>query len=75
MSQLVMVGLSHHAAPLEVRERVAVDEAAWRASAPMSFGTVLLSTCNRVEVYAWVEGRPAAARCVEARFESSLASP
>ncbi len=61
MARLVMVGLSHHAAPLELRERVAVDEAAWRAHAPGSFSTVLLSTCNRVEVYAWVDGRPAVA--------------
>jgi glutamyl-tRNA reductase len=61
MPQLVMVGLSHHAAALEIRELVAVDEAAWRAHAPASIGTVLLSTCNRVEVYAWVEGRPTVA--------------
>jgi glutamyl-tRNA reductase len=57
MAQLIMVGLSHHAAPLEVRERVAIDESTWRAHAPAGFDTVLLSTCNRVEVYAWVEGR------------------
>jgi glutamyl-tRNA reductase len=55
--RLVMVGLSHHATPLEVRERVAVDETAWRLAAPAGVGSVLLSTCNRVEVYAWVEGR------------------
>ncbi len=61
MAQLVMVGLSHHAAPLDVRERLAVDEAAWRANAPASFSTVLVSTCNRVEVYAWVDGRPSVA--------------
>ncbi len=58
MSRLVMVGVSHHAAALEVRERLAIDEATWRVSAPPSFSTVLLSTCNRVEVYTWVEGRP-----------------
>ena len=57
MPRLLMVGLSHHAAPLEVRERVAVDEAAWRLHAPANFSTLLLSTCNRVEVYAWIEGR------------------
>ena len=60
MPRLVMVGLSHHATPIEVRERVAVDEAGWRRYAPEGLGTLLLSTCNRVEVYAWVEGRPAA---------------
>ena len=61
MSRLIMVGVSHHVAPLEVRERLAVDEAAWRVSAPASFGTVLLSTCNRVELYAWVDDRPSRA--------------
>jgi glutamyl-tRNA reductase len=59
MGRLVMVGLSHHAAPLDVRERTAIEEATWRAVAPSNVGTVLLSTCNRVEVYAWVDGRPA----------------
>jgi glutamyl-tRNA reductase len=57
MPRLLMVGLSHHAAPLEVRERVVVDDATWRAHAPPQFSTLLLSTCNRVEVYAWIEGR------------------
>jgi glutamyl-tRNA reductase len=61
MPRLVMVGLSHHATPIEVRERVAVDETGWRHWAPPEPATLLLSTCNRVEVYAWVEGRPAAA--------------
>jgi glutamyl-tRNA reductase len=54
-----MVGLSHHAAPLEVRERIAIDEADWRSVAPSNTSTILVSTCNRVEVYAWVDGRPA----------------
>ncbi|HEX8969533.1 MAG TPA: glutamyl-tRNA reductase, partial [Chloroflexota bacterium] len=57
MPRLLMVGLSHHAAPIEVRERVAIDEAVWRGVAPSDLGTVLLSTCNRVEVYAWIDGR------------------
>ncbi|MGI9146724.1 MAG: glutamyl-tRNA reductase [Chloroflexota bacterium] len=61
MPRLVMVGLSHHATPLELRERVAMDEVVWRRYAPAQSATLLLSTCNRVEVYAWVAGRPAAA--------------
>jgi glutamyl-tRNA reductase len=52
-----MVGLSHHAAPVEVRERIALDETAWRGVAPAKLPTVFLSTCNRVEAYAWVDGR------------------
>jgi glutamyl-tRNA reductase len=61
MPSLVMVGLSHHAAPVEVRERVAVDDAAWRKCAPDGLATVLISTCNRVEVYAWVDRRASTA--------------
>jgi glutamyl-tRNA reductase len=61
MGRLVMVGLSYHATPIEVRERLAVDQATWLRWAPAGLGSVLLSTCNRVEVYAWVDGRPTAA--------------
>jgi glutamyl-tRNA reductase len=61
MGALVGLGVSHHAAPLEVRERLSFDEAAWRAHAPVGLATILLSTCNRIEVYAWVEARPATA--------------
>jgi glutamyl-tRNA reductase len=57
MPGLVMVGLSHHATPVEVRERVAIDEASWRPSAPETLASVLVSTCNLVETYAWVDGR------------------
>ena len=55
MPGLLVVGISHHQAPLEVRERVALDEACWRQVAPRSVPSVLLSTCNRVEVYAGVD--------------------
>lgn len=60
--RLLVVGVSHHAAPIELRERLALDEAAWRQYAPTHVATILLSTCNRVEVYAWVEGRTATTR-------------
>ena len=50
-SELTLVGLSHHVAPVELRERVVLglDEAAAfaRALAP----AVCLSTCNRTELY------------------------
>jgi glutamyl-tRNA reductase len=58
---LVMVGVSHHRAPLALRERVAVDQADWDAAEPKAPGAILLSTCNRLEVYAWADARPAAA--------------
>jgi glutamyl-tRNA reductase len=55
--KLQMVGCSHHNASLEVRERLAFnpDQIAtaldqWRTSFPMT-EAVLLSTCNRVELY------------------------
>jgi glutamyl-tRNA reductase len=70
MAGLLVVGLSHHRAPIEVRERFAVDHQAWRAAAPSSLSTVLLSTCNRVEAYAWCNGRYAAAG---RKLERSLA--
>jgi len=70
MPGLVVVGLSHHAASVEVRERLALDHATWRAAAPAALPTVLLSTCNRVEVYAWADTRMAGAI---QRIERSLA--
>ena len=55
--KLQMVGCSHHNASLEVRERLAFspDQVAtaleqWRTSYPLT-EAVLLSTCNRVELY------------------------
>ena len=58
MPRLLVLGLNHTTAPLELRERVAFD-ASQRAAALAGFtrhfpGTeaVLLSTCNRVELYA-----------------------
>lgn len=49
---LTLVGISHHNAPVELRERVALD-AARSASLAGSLGpeAVVLSTCNRTELY------------------------
>jgi len=49
---LTLVGISHHAAPVELRERVALD-AAGAAGLANTLGpeTVVLSTCNRTELY------------------------
>ncbi len=59
--QIIVVGLSHKTAPVEVREKLAVPEsrldealARLRTYAGIKEG-FLLSTCNRVEVYAVVE--------------------
>jgi glutamyl-tRNA reductase len=56
--ELIVVGLSHHTAPLAVRERLAFPNDEYeRALAqlcelPHVGEAVLISTCNRVEVYA-----------------------
>ena len=56
--RLALAGVSHHRAPLELRERVAVDlTAAGSLAHELSSGarggheTVVLSTCNRTELY------------------------
>src|SRR6187401_353195 len=61
MHRLLLLGLNHTTAPLEVRERLAFN-AAQRAAAVGAFAqrfpgseAVLVSTCNRVEFYV---GRP-----------------
>jgi glutamyl-tRNA reductase len=64
---IVVVGLSHRSAPVELRERFAFGEAqvpgalaALRLADTISEG-VVLSTCNRVEIYAATALPPAAA--------------
>ena len=53
--RLVLVGTSHHRAPVELRERVALErDAAAALAARLADGgreAVCLSTCNRTEVY------------------------
>ena len=52
---VVLVGLSHHVAPIELRERVALDAEAARSLArdlaADGHEAVCLSTCNRTELY------------------------
>lgn len=58
---LIVVGLSHKTAPVEIRERLAVPESRLGealtrlCSYPGVKEGILLSTCNRVEVYSVVE--------------------
>ena len=52
MTTLTLVGVSHHRAPIELRELVALDLEACRALAQKLGGeAVVLSTCNRTELY------------------------
>ena len=46
-----LVGLSHHVAPVELRERVTLDLEAAAALARSLGDAVCLSTCNRTELY------------------------
>jgi len=56
-SRLFAVGLSHHTAPIAVRERMALDESGAREllarlqNDGICNEAMLLSTCNRVELY------------------------
>ncbi len=71
MSDLLLLGLNHTLAPVEVRERlafpaerltVALRELAGRLAAEActcedaAAEVVILSTCNRTEIYAWAAG-------------------
>jgi glutamyl-tRNA reductase len=62
VAELVVVGLSHRTAPLELREKLAFTEDAVEpavralAALPSIAEAVVLSTCNRVELYAATRG-------------------
>ena len=74
--RLLAVGLSHRTAPVELRERVdfarsGLDAALARIAAEgISREAVVLSTCNRAEVYAVVEHDAKAAADAIGRFFS-----
>ncbi len=63
---VVVAGISHKTAPLDLRERLALDEAAalHLSQALLDEGeaceTVALSTCNRTELYLWARDSLAA---------------
>ncbi len=71
--KLTLVGVSHHQAPVELRERVAVDLDQARALAAElaeRCESVVLSTCNRTELYlAADEDRALEERAVSALLE------
>lgn len=56
-AHLVAVGVSHRTAPVEVRERLAMDEAGvrgeltWLRESGLVREAMVISTCNRVELY------------------------
>ena len=66
--EIVVVGLNHKAAPVEVRERLAFaparQEEALAALLQRASEGVILSTCNRTEVYAVVQDAADGAQAV-----------
>jgi glutamyl-tRNA reductase len=77
--RLVLVGTSHHRAPVELRERVALDrENAARAAAELAAGgaeAVVLSTCNRTEAYVAHEDESAAQAIAATLFSDPELAP
>lgn len=74
---LIVAGVSHHTAPLELRERLVVSPAETDAAAQRLLTAsgareiVLLSTCNRTEVYG-VEGDEDAVPAIWSAFSALL---
>ena len=68
---VAVAGMSHRSAPVEVRERVAFPPCAGRSflrrlkDEGVVSEAVLLSTCNRTEVYAVVEDDGARGRVLD----------
>ena len=58
MISVVVIGLSHHSSPVELRERFAFaeekipDALKLLRDSGIAGEAVILSTCNRVEIYA-----------------------
>jgi glutamyl-tRNA reductase len=70
---IAVVGISHRTAPLEVRERFVVDAQASaaalrRLAAIGCTEAVLLSTCNRTELYMRASGTQSDTSVIGARF-------
>jgi glutamyl-tRNA reductase len=72
---LVLIGLNHKTAPVEVRERMSVQEDALDEELtllhafPGVEGIVVISTCNRVEIVCSVQGEEAAGLLVARQAE------
>jgi len=77
MPRLCVVGLSHKTAPIDVRERAAFAEERIPAALKQAIAlpgvgeAMLVSTCNRVELYGGVDGADAL-RALEELFDASV---
>jgi glutamyl-tRNA reductase len=71
---IVVLGLSHHTAPIELRERFAFAETRVPSvlehlrSSKLADEAVIVSTCNRVEIYASINADPATACAALRKF-------
>ena len=60
-ANLILVGVNHKTTPVEIREKLAFSQVKLEASleqlvsSPEITENIILSTCNRVEIYARVE--------------------
>jgi glutamyl-tRNA reductase len=74
--KIILVGLNHRSAPLEVRERLAVDDVAPPLQKLVGSDeideAVLISTCNRVEVVALTRSLEGARHRLRSFFERDL---
>ena len=77
VKELVVVGLSHHTAPLKLREKLSVEgeerDGFLRSWSGAEAGEgVLISTCNRVELYATTDDLVGAQKRARAMLEARL---
>jgi glutamyl-tRNA reductase len=72
MTSFALVGLSHHVAPVELRERVTLDPVASAGLARSLGDAVCLSTCNRTELYLSSVDEDRAVSALEALAGQSL---
>ncbi len=78
---IFLVGMNHKTAPIALREKFSVSDVRYHAfSAFLTAGgkieeNVILSTCNRTEVYGWAEDADQAARLVVSAFAEFSGEP
>ena len=79
--EILCLGLSHHTAPVELREKFAIPDgeiaaaAAQLRSAPGVSEAVIVSTCNRVEFYVAAEQAAAGLAAVREFVAARIATP
>ena len=77
-SSLLVLGISHHTAPVEIRERFSIGESKLYpslhhlAGSPGIEEVVLLSTCNRTEFILWCSDIDAASAAVQGLLASEF---